>query len=99
MGSSLVFANVGTGPAVNCRYCSRDMEKDEQEEVNWNWLMIPEIGPQDSFSSEHVLNSLAGDNLTAVRIQYESVGGSRYQTDLVILERKWVKESKFIKLS
>ena len=97
MGSPLVFTNVGAGPAVNCRYYSRDMEKEEQEEVNW-W-MIPEIGPQDSFLSEHILNSLAGDNLTAVRIQYESVGGSRYQTDLVVLERKWVKESKFVKLS
>lgn len=96
MASPLVFANVGTGPAVNCRYSSRDVENEEQEEVKW-WL-IPEIGPQDSFKSEHILNSLSGDSLSAVSIQYESVGGSRYQTDLVILKRKWAKESKFVKL-
>ena len=97
MGSPLVFANVGTGPAVNCRYCSKDLEKEEQEEVHW-W-MIPEIRAKDSFLSEHIVNSLAGDNRTAVRIQYESVGGCRYETDLVILERKWVKKAKFTKLS
>lgn len=97
MGSPLVFSNVGTGPAVNCRYCSRDLENEEQEEVNW--YMIPEIGPQDSFMSKHIVNSFDGENRSAVRIQYESVGGRRYQTDLVVLKRKWVKESKFTKLS
>ena len=96
-GSPLIFSNVGTGPAVNCRYSCRDMEKKEPGEVQW-WS-LPGISPQACFESQHILNSLPGDNLTAVRIQYESVGGSHYRTDLVILERRWVKESKFTKLS
>ena len=90
-GSHLIFMNVGTGPAVNCRYRASDIE--EKREGEPPWFRLPEIGPSDSFESLHTLNSLPSN--AAVSIEYESVAGSSYRTDLIIEGRKWVREAKF----
>ena len=68
------------------------MEKPEREEP---WFRLPEIGPSDSFESQHTLNGLRGNNLTAVSIAYRSVAGSLYRTDMTIERRRWVRETKF----
>ena len=88
--SHLIFMNVGTGPAVNCRYRVRDMGKTRREEPSYH---LPEIGPSASFEGPHILNSLPEN--AVVLIEYESVAGSYYLTDVTIKERRWVQEIRF----
>ena len=84
----LGFANVGTGPAVNCRYRIRDTA--DTGEVSYQ---LPEIGPAENFESAHPLNGLPES--AVVIIEYESVAGSRYRTDLKIEDRTWVTKISF----
>ena len=88
---SLTFVNVGTGPAVNCRYSSRDTEETEKGEVSWEQL--PEIGPSKSFNSHRVFNGLPENSV--VSIAYESIAGSPYRTEMTIEDRKRVKKIVF----
>ena len=74
-GSTLIFMNVGTGPAVNCLYRVRDIEGKQRGEPSFH---LPEIEPSDSFETSHILNALS-DN-AALSIEYESVAGSPYLT-------------------
>ena len=86
-GSHLIFMNVGTGPAVNCRYHVRDTGETEEEKISYQ---LPEIGPGDSFETHHILNSLPSN--AVLSIEYESVAGSPYRTEIAIEDRKWVEE-------
>ena len=83
----LVFVNVGTGPAVKCRFKVEDFEEKEEREESYNNL--PEIGPSGSFASNYILNALPGSSV--IIIKYESVAGTRYRTEMLIEERRWVK--------
>ena len=78
----LTFANVGTGPAVNCRY--RIEAADEDTEATSRQL--PEIGSAEEFESEHPRNALRDSAI--VVIEYESLAGSRYRTEATIAERR-----------
>ena len=89
-GSQLIFMNVGTGTAVNCLYRVSDIEEKQRGEPSYH---LPEIGPSDSFETSHVLNSLP-DN-AALSIEYESVAGSPYLTEVVVEDRRWVRETRF----
>ena len=82
----LIFMNVGTGPAVNCRYHVRDTGGTGEGKASYQ---LPEIGPSDSFKSTHILNALPAN--AVVIIEYESVAGSRYRTDITIEDNKWVQ--------
>ena len=86
----LIFKNVGTGQAVNCQYHVRDTEETGEGDRSYR---LPEIGPSDSFESPHVLNSLPEN--AVVKIEYESVAGSHYRIELVIEDRKFVRETRF----
>ena len=88
--SQLIFMNVGTGPAVNCRYRVRDTGETGEGEASYQ---LPEIGPSDSFNPRHILNSLPKN--AVVRIEYESTAGSHYETEMTIEDRKWVQEIRF----
>ena len=88
----LIFMNVGTGPAVNCRYHVRDTEETGKGEPSYQQL--PEIGPSDSFESLRILNKLPEN--AVVSIEYESVAGSLYQTEQRIEDRKLVQETRFV---
>ena len=87
----LIFMNVGTGPAVNCRYHVRDTEKTGEAERS---CRLPEIEPSGSFESLRVPNSLPEN--AVVSIEYESVAGSPYRTELVIEDRTWVRKAVFV---
>lgn len=89
-GSTLIFMNVGTGPAVNCLYRVSDIGGKQRGNHSYH---LPEIGPSDSFETSHVLNSLS-DN-AALSIEYESVAGSPYLTEVVVEDRRWVRETRF----
>ena len=86
---NLSFANVGTGPAVSCRYHVRNTG----ETTGGTSFQLPEIGPAENFESNHSLNALADS--AVVIIEYESVAGSRYRTELMIEDRKWVTRIGF----
>ena len=83
----LVFVNVGSGPAVKCRFKVEDFEEKEEREESYNKL--PEIGPSGSFASNYILNALPESSV--IIIKYESVAGTRYSTEMLIEERRWVK--------
>ncbi len=86
----LIFMNVGTGPAVNCRY---RVIKDTEGK----WYQLPAIAPGCDFQSDHLLNGLQSED--AVIIEYESVASSHYQTELSIgnlKNRMWVQETRFV---
>ena len=87
---NLNFANVGTGPAVNCRYHVRDTGETTDETA----FQLPEIGPAENFESNHSLNALPES--AVVIIEYESVAGSRYRTELMIEDRMWVTKISFL---
>ena len=88
--SPLIFTNVGTGPAVNCRYCVKDTGETRMVE---RWCKLPEIEPSSSFQSPDILNSLPEEGI--VIIKYESVAGSAYRTDITIEGRRWVEKIRF----
>ena len=83
----LNFLNVGTGPAVNCKYHFND-----SSDVN----QLPEIKPGDAFQSDRHLNGLPVDAFVIV-IEYESVAGSKYRTELKISEPKKEGLERFVK--
>ena len=87
---NLNFANVGTGPAVNCRYHVRDTG----ETTGGTAFQLPEIGSAENFESNYSLNALPES--AVVIIEYESVAGSRYRTELMIEDRMWVTEISFL---
>ena len=84
----LNFANVGTGPAVNCRY--RVKNTADTGETSYQ---LPEIGPAGNFESDHPLNGLPEN--AVIIIEYESVAGSSYRTELRVQDRRWVSEISF----
>ena len=87
----LKFVNVGTGPAVNCRY---RVVKDTEG----TWYQLPAIAPGGDFQSDHPLNGLQSEDAVTVIIEYESVAGSHYRTKLSIenlKDRAWVRETRF----
>ena len=88
---NLNFANVGTGPAVNCRY---HVLRDTWETTDETASQLPEIGPAENFESSHSLNALPES--AVVIIEYESVAGSRYRTELMIEDRMWVTKISFL---
>ena len=89
----LIFENVGTGPAVNCRYHVKDTGKEERGTTSWQ---LPEIGPASNFESNYPTNALPGN--AVVIIEYESVAGSHYRTEMTIDNRKWVPKIRFSSL-
>ena len=86
----LKFVNVGAGPAVNCRY--RVVKNTEG-----TWYRLSEIAPGGTFKSEHPRNGLQSENAVTVIIEYESVGGLSYRTELRIDPEhgKFVQETSF----
>ncbi len=86
----LIFANVGTGTAVNCRYHIRDTGEKGEGETSYQ---LPEIGPSSCFKSPHILNLLPENAM--VIIEYESVAGSHYRTDMTIEDRTWISKIRF----
>ena len=87
-GRPLIFWNVGSGIAVNCRFRIIDMDqKTLKEPPTWR---IFEIEPSKRIKSTCTLNSVP-ENAKVV-IEYESVTGTPYQTDVRIADQKWVKE-------
>ncbi len=86
----LNFANVGTGPAVNCRYHVKDTGEEGKGETS---CQLPEIGPSSCFKSPHIVNSLPENAI--VIIEYESVAGSHYRTEMTIEDRMWIPEIRF----
>ena len=91
---NLNFTNVGTGPAVNCRYDVRDTGETAGGTAGGTALQLPEIGPAENFESNHSLNTLPES--AVVIIEYESVAGSSYRTELMIENRMWVTEISFL---
>ena len=88
----LIFMNVGTGPAANCRY---RVIKDTEEQ----WYQLSAIAPGGDFQSDHPLNGLQSEDAVTVIIEYESVAGSHYRTELSIgnlKNRMWVQETRFV---
>ena len=88
----LIFMNVGTGPAVNCRY---HVIKDTEGK----WYQLSAIAPGGDFQSDHPLNGLQSEDAVTVIIKYESVAGSHYRTELSIgnlNNRMWVQETRFV---
>ena len=83
----LNFVNVGTGPAVNCRYRVKGTEGTEDT------YQLPEIGQAGNFESQHPRNGLPEN--AVIIIEYESVAGSSYRTELRIQDRIWVSEISF----
>ena len=81
----LKFLNVGTGPAVKCLYRVKDTE--DTRETSYQ---LPEIGPAGNFESDHPLNGLPEN--AVIIIEYESVAGCSYRTELRIQDRRWVSE-------
>ena len=89
--SPLIFMNVGTGPAVNCRYRISRTGDTQRGEPSFH---LVEIGPSASFEAPHRVNTLSDH--AVISIEYESVAGSPYQTDITIEDRKWVRDTRFI---
>ena len=87
----LIFVKVGTGPAVNCLYSSRDTGETEKGEPSCRQL--PEIGPSDCCVSEIPRNTLPKNSV--VSIAYESIAGSPYRTEITIKDEKWVMKTIF----
>ena len=83
----LNFLNVGTGPAVNCKYHFKDINDTNQ---------LPEIKPGGAFQSALCLNGLPVDAFVIV-IEYESVAGSKYRTEMRISEPKKNARDRFVK--
>ena len=86
--SPLTFRNAGTAMAVNCRYHVFDFDKEQRKEQYS--CRLPEIEPLQEIDSSSILNSLP-DN-AVVSIEYESITGVHYQTELTIADVRWVKE-------
>ena len=89
-GSHLIFMNVGNVPAVNCRYRVRGSGETEKEEISYD---LVEIEPSDSFETSHILNSLPEN--AVINIEYESITGSHYRTEVVVENRHRVRETRF----
>ena len=83
----LKFMNVGTGPAVKCLYHVVKATPDTYQ--------LPEIAPGRYFLSDHPLNGLPPENDVNIIIEYESVAGSKYRTELIIQDGRFVKKTTF----
>ena len=89
--SRLVFWNVGTGPAVNCRYGVID-PTEKIIRGGPHFESLPEIAPSASFETPRILNSLP--DTAEIIIEYKSVAGTPHNTVQTIEERRWVTETR-----
>ena len=88
----LSVENVGTGVAVNVRYRVVG-EADTGDGMERASYQLPELRPAASCETAHPLNAMS--DAADVVIEYESVAGSRYRTELTIEDRRWVTTVKF----
>ena len=85
LSQDLIFMNVGTGPAVKCRYRVKDTENTKE-----TTYQLPEIGPGKRFQSSHILNGLP-ENCVII-IECKSVAGKSYRTKLRFQDRRLVPD-------
>jgi hypothetical protein len=85
----LRLTNVGTGPAVNLRFSIRALGSPQNEEP----YRGPVLGPTASFDSGVSTNALPDPAL--VVIEYGSLGGLKYQTEVTIEARRWIRAVRF----
>jgi len=89
------FRNAGTAHAVNIRYrigAARAGPVDLREAPTG-----PPLAPGEAFDSGYGRNALSDPALVVA--EYESLGGARYRTRLVVEERHWVKNVHFQRLA
>jgi hypothetical protein len=81
--------NVGTGQAVNVRVAFRSPSTPQADDS----FRAPILGPEQVFDSGITTNALPDPAL--VRIEYESVGGLKYLTEVEVEGRRWVRGVRF----
>ncbi len=85
---TLRFKNVGTGPALNlcCHVCST--EGGVPVSVGG-----PSLAPGEAFDSAYNRNAL--DDPAFIRVDYQSLGGVKFQSKVTTEGRRWAKNFKF----
>ena len=83
------LANVGTGPAVNVRFSIVPLGAPPTD----NWYQGPALPSDRHFESTISRNALPEHAL--LRIEYESVAGSKYFTEVEVEDRRWVRSTRF----
>jgi len=85
---TLRFKNIGTGPALNLGCHVGPTEGGVPVSVGG-----PPLAPGEAFDSAYNRNAL--DDPALIRVDYQSLGGVRFRSEVTIEERRWPKNFKF----
>ena len=85
---TLRFKNVGTGPALNLGCHVGSTEGGVPVSVGG-----PPLAPGEAFDSAYNRNAL--DDPAFIRVDYQSLGGVKFQSKVTIEGRLWAKNFKF----
>jgi hypothetical protein len=88
--STLVFRNCGTGPAINLRWT---IAAHDAKIEALNWTKGPNHAAGEAWESTHPKGTLP--SAAKVVIDYESLGGTHYRSQMRVDDRRWVRAFEF----
>lgn len=91
--STVLLRNIGSGPALNVRYELLTPEKNAAHKAYEGCRPASPIGPGGSFDTDTETRKL--DKVVVFRAIYESLSGSRYESEGIIRDRRVVSTLKF----
>jgi hypothetical protein len=89
---TLRFKNIGTGSALNL-VCHVGATEGSVDTVS---VGGPPLAPGEAFDSAYNRNAL--DDPALIRVDYQSLGGARFRSEVTIEGRRWAKNFKFDRL-
>ena len=87
--TNIVLQNIGTAPAVNVSFWIGSPDQLKSREFTFG----PTINSGDKFDTGHSRNALVQSAIVVV--EYQSVAGRRFGSEIAIDDRRWIKSAKF----